>query len=694
METNLTFAPLINPTLLAVLGCVLAVGILLALWRGLPAWWLRGFAGLALIAALANPVLQTENQRGLTNIVFVITDLTESQQIADRPEQIAAALEGLRGQIGDLNNFELREVEVRNDAGDQDSGSMVVTALAEAAAEVAPSRLAGAVLITDGRVHDPQMLSRFPAPVHVFQTGRVRDWDRRLVLQKAPAFAIVDEEITLNLRVDTQGAVPTDEQGLANITIAVDGGEPQRFQVRQNTDLTLPLKLAHGGINVLQFNVEASDGELTDRNNSAVISINGVRDRLRVLLVSGEPYSGGRTWRNLLKSDSSVDLVHFTILRSPEKMDGVPVRELSLIAFPTRELFFEKIDEFDLIIFDRYKRRGMLPPAYLENVAEYIRGGGAVLFTTGPNFAGVNSLYRTELQTVLPVTPTTQVIEEGYQPRVSELGERHPVTEGLETFAPNEPSEDGAPGWGRWFRLVDAQAQGGNVVMTGVNDKPLLVLDRVQEGRVAVLLSDHAWLWSRGFEGGGPQLELLRRLAHWMMKEPELEEEQLTAAARGTEVFITRRSLTAEQREITVINPDGTTRTLTPTEVSPGRWQAEFQGAENGLYRLDDGSLNAVVAVGPTAPREFENAIADGTVLQPLVQLTKGGNLPIEKNANPNARIVRDGRVAAGRDWFGVVDKQAFLTLDITQKPLLHAWLWLLLSSLLIVAAWWREGRV
>ena len=100
------------------------------------------------------------------------------------------------------------------------------------------------------------------------------------------------------------------------------------------------------------------------------MQINGVRDRLRVLLVSGEPHAGERTWRNLLKSDASVDLVHFTILRPPEKQDGVPVDELSLIAFPTRELFIEKIEDFDLIIFDRYRRRGILPSLYLENIAQ------------------------------------------------------------------------------------------------------------------------------------------------------------------------------------------------------------------------------------------------------------------------------------------------------------------------------------
>ena len=187
-----------------------------------------------------------------------------------------------------------------------------------------------------------------------------------------------------------------------------------RVPVGETVDIEI--ELTHGGMNLLQLLVPPQEGELTDRNNSAIVQINGVRDRLRVLLVSGEPHAGERTWRNLLKSDPAVDLVHFTILRPPHKQDGVPVYELSLIAFPTRELFMDKIDEFDLIIFDRYRRRGVLPSLYLENLVRYVEDGGALLVASGPSFAGAESLYRTPLADILPVAPTAQVLEEGYVP--------------------------------------------------------------------------------------------------------------------------------------------------------------------------------------------------------------------------------------------------------------------------------------
>ena len=158
-----------------------------------------------------------------------------------------------------------------------------------------------------------------PAPLHLLLTGTPADWDRRIVVTNAPAFAIMGEETILNLRIEDMGSTPFGIDDLVDLTIALDEDAPVTFSVPLNVDLDLPIRLPHGGQNVLQLSVAAQDGEMTPVNNAAVVAINGVRDRLRVLLVSGEPHTGERTWRNLLKSDPSVDLVHFTILRPPRK---------------------------------------------------------------------------------------------------------------------------------------------------------------------------------------------------------------------------------------------------------------------------------------------------------------------------------------------------------------------------------------
>jgi len=373
MDQIYTVAPLVPWTAIIVLAVLGTIGILAALMKGLRGWWLRALALLCLLLALASPMIKQEEREGLSNIVFLVTDQSESQSVSDRAEQIQTALESIKSEIANQESFEFREVVIENDLTERDSGSLVLTALSQAAAEVAASRIAGAIVISDGRIHDEQALQKFPAPVHLLQTGRPSDWDKRLELINAPSFAIVGEEIVLRLRINEQGQVPVDRSGQSTLRIAIDGEEYGTFPLPTDRELELPIRLAHGGINVVQFNVLPEEGELTTRNNGAVLQINGVRDRLRVLLVSGEPHTGERTWRNLLKSDSAVDLVHFTILRPPEKLDGVPVSELSLIAFPVRQLFSEKIDEFDLIIFDRYKRRGMLSGRYLANVVQYVR---------------------------------------------------------------------------------------------------------------------------------------------------------------------------------------------------------------------------------------------------------------------------------------------------------------------------------
>ncbi len=692
MDVSITFNPLIPWSVIYGLAAVAAICILFCLWRGLSGWALRGLAALALLTALAEPSLQEEAREELSNIVLVVVDKSESQTVAARPFQIEDAVTELVATIGGLDNFEVKQVEIENDTSNQEDGTFLITALNSTINEVASNRIAGAVLVTDGQVHDAEIASKFNFPVHVLLTGEKNDWDRRLVVKNAPAFAILDEVITLTLRIEDQGKVPAAVRGKARVEIAIDDGDPVAFDLETNKDLEMPLRLPHGGINVLQFNVVPVEGELTERNNSAVVSINGVRDRLRVLLVSGEPYAGERTWRNLLKSDSAVDLVHFTILRPPEKQDNVPVRELSLIAFPTRELFLEKVDEFDLIIFDRYSKRGLLPPSYLSSVVNYVKRGGAVLVASGPAFAGVNSMFRTPLAEVLPAQPTARIYEEGYTPTVSDVGTRHPVTENLESFSPIvDDASDAA--WGRWFRHIDAEPVSGTTVMTGVDGRPLLVLDRVEQGRIALLLSDHAWLWSRGFEGGGPQLELLRRLGHWMMKEPELEEERLTATAVGQKVTIVRRSVEETNKPVTIETPDGTIFELSLNEVGPGRWQGEFQGLENGLYRLSDGLLSSVFALGPSSPKEFENTIASADKLNPIVKQTKGAALAIHDVYVPKIRLVGLGRAAGGRDWIGLTPRDAYVTTDITSKPLLPAWVLLLLVGLLVIGAWRLESR-
>ena len=690
MTRDILLDPLVPWAVIYVACGLVALFIVLAIWRRLPGWWLRGLAAAALLAAIANPSLQSEEREPLTDIVIAVVDQSASNRIDDRPEQVQAALAELREDTQARANTELRVVQMGD--GEGDAGSLLMTALSEAMAEEPQGRIAGIVLITDGRIHDIDRAPALPAPLHVMLTGHEGDWDRRLIVRNAPAFAILDEPVNLTVRIEDQGNVPGDE--FVPLTISIDGGPAMQFDVPLGEDMELPVSLPHGGMNVLQFQTPVVDGEITDRNNGAVVQINGVRDRLRVLLVSGEPHAGERTWRNLLKSDSAVDLVHFTILRPPEKNDGVSVEELSLIAFPTRELFIEKIEEFDLIVFDRYRNRGILPSDYMANIATYVQNGGAVLVSSGPEFATVDSLFNTPLGFVIPAVPTRRVLEEGFTPMLTDIGARHPVTAELDPAAlERDPEEEFVPSWGRWLRQVEVTATpDATVVMEGIDGRPLLILDRVGEGRVAMIASDQSWLWDRGFEGGGPQLELLRRLAHWMMKEPELEEETLWVEPNGQTMRIIRRTLEDDVGPVTITQPDGSEVVVELQEVTPGRFELLWEAPEIGFYRLTDDVLESVIALGPSAPREFEQTIASADLLAPLAAVHQGGVVMVEDGL-PSLRDVRLGRPAAGRGWIGISPREAYLTADVTVTPLLPAWGFLLLASLFVVGAWLREGR-
>ena len=613
MTNSLIFAPLLPLPLLMLAGLIAATLTALALWRHLSGWALRGLASLLLVGALIQPMYQTEKRTPLADIVLLVVDQSASQTLAQRSALTKERARQIEAALAARPNTEVYRIDVTD--GPDNSGSLLMTALAKTLAKLPNAQISGILILSDGQLHDLELAPDLPAPLHLMLSGQPTDWDRRVVVKNAPAFAILGEEILLTLRVEDSGAAPVTKAGVPLI-ISVDGGPPTTYQVPVGEDLTMPITLPHAGKNIIQFEQPPTEGDLTDRNNTALVHINGVRDRLRVLLVSGQPHAGGRIWRNLLKSDSTVDLVHFNILRSPDKQDSVPVGELSLIAFPTRALFTEKINDFDLIIFDRYKRRGILPALYLQNIVDYVQNGGAVLVAAGPDYASANSLYRSPMQDILPAEPTARVITKAYRPKLTDIGQKHPVTADL-------PGDKSA--WGRWLRQIEVTPKSGDILMSGDADRPLLILDRQGKGRVALLASDHAWLWHRGLEGGGPQRELLRRLAHWMMKEPDLEEETLTAQAQGQSLTIIRQTLEDTTGVVTVTSPTGIETRVLLEQTAPGRFQALFDAPERGLYRLASAGQSSVVGLGPTSPKEFENTIATAAPLQPLITKTRGG---------------------------------------------------------------------
>jgi hypothetical protein len=228
--------------------------------------------------------------------------------------------------------------------------------------------------------------------------------------------------------------------------------------------------------------------------------------------------------------------------------------------------------------------------------------------------------------------------------------------------------------------------------MEGADERPLLILDRVGQGRVALLASDHVWLWYRQFQGGGPQQELLRRMAHWLMKEPDLEEETLIATQIEDGLLIKRRTLAEIASPVLITKPNGDRVTQNLLRDEDGQFSATFQTDDQGIFQLSDGTLSIAVSRGVVAPIELNEALATPARLAPIVATTRGGQVWADEMPL-RLREVKQGRPAAGRGWLGVLRRDAKDVVDIKLRPLLPVWAGLLLILGLILAAWLREGR-
>jgi len=698
----IAFDPLLPWGVLLAFG-VVAIGLaVLGATKRARGLVLRLAAIFTILGALANPSLVEEERKPVDDIALVVTDDSDSQGIGERRQQAAAARAAMVRKIAGLGGVEVREAVLPPSSlqlGSQGlGGTRLIGALRNALADIPRERLSAVVLITDGQVHDvPQQLAAdlTGAPVHVLLTGKKDEADRLLVVEQAPRFGVVGRNVTMKLRVvdtapDARGPIP--------LTVKVGSDAPMRVNAPLGRAFEVEIPVSNPGANVIQVEVPPGTRELTLDNNRALFVVNGVRDRLRVLLVSGEPYPGERAWRNLLKGDPAVDVIHFTILRTPSKDDFTPTRELSLIQFPMKELFELKLREFDLIIFDRYETGNLITREYFRNITQYVQNGGALLVSVGPVYATPRTLHRTPLGAVLPAAPLGEVIERAFKPTVTTLGDRHPVTSDLTGAGkpapmgvPNAQRED--PSWGRWFRQIATRAERGHTLMAGADNRPLIVLDRAGEGRVAQILSDHLWLWNRGVDGGGPQAELVRRIAHWLMKEPDLEEEALRATVQGARIELRRQTMAEGFRPVTMTGPDGKTQTLTLNPIAPGRAVAGIGVDKPGVYRFDDGEKTAVAAVGNPDPLEFADVRATTEKLKPLVEASGGAMIWLGETADPDVRAVQPGRSMGGSDWLGIRRNGGYTVTGVDRYPLLPGIAIALLFLFAIGFAWWREGK-
>lgn len=690
---NIAFDPLIAPVLIAL---IFGLAILAAAIGGaarLRSFFLRALAALFLAIALMNPQTVEEERDALNDEVLVVVDTSESATLGERGQKIQSILDSLAGELDAAENLDVTVVRT----GADDDGTKLTTNMIEALSSLPQNRLAGVIAVTDGQIHDlpenTESLLPDNVPFHAVVLEDPDSRDRRISAIVAPRFGLVGEQTDFEVRVDDPGH----EGEAAVIQIRVNGELIARFPATVGNRVSLPIKIERRGTNTVELNVVPADNELTLKNNIFVSEISGIRDSMQVLLVTGEPHRGGRAWRNLLKSDPAVEMVHFTILTVPNVKERVAGNtELSLIAFPTDQLFEEKLDEFDLIIFDQFTRRSaqgqrgltrpLISPYYIENIALYVERGGALLVATGPGFAGNNSLYRSALAGVLPARPTGEVLEYAFQPGLTDKGRRHPVTS---SFAGQQ-----ADNWGQWFRIIESDVVSGDVLMQGPGEEPLLVMEKVGEGRVGMLMSDQSWLWSKGYDGGGPYSELFRRMAHWLLGEPDLDAEKLSAQINGDELVIQRSTLEDETGSVEIRKPDGTTEIVKMKRLSDGVYRGVGKTAGQGAYLLQAGDVNTVTALGALNPKEYSDLTPTTEIVKPLADATGGG---VFKAANSgdivSIRRVRLGANTKGENWIGLVENNQFVTRNSRRRPLAPTLLYFIFAVGALALAWRRESQ-
>lgn len=636
----------------------------------------------------------------MPDLAVILLDQSASMSLADRAPVSTKLAQNLREKLVAIEQMEVRQIDFKR----RDLDNFVEATLAD----LPQDRLAALFVITDAGAHLQlnERPNQVKVPVHGLNIADPARPDLWLKLESVPSYALINETFEISLRFEQRPASSNTEKQMIHYRFG--NGEEQMALAAPGETITLSLEAGSAGKQFFTARIDSIEGELTLQNNRIGHEIQVVRDRLRVALISGLPHQGSRTWRDLLKSDPAVDLIHFTILRPPHKRGVAPANELALVRFPIDELFVQKLDEFDLLIFDRYVRRGVVPPQYIDNVRRYVMRGGAILISAGPDYATPWSLHRTPLSLILPARPLDEVIEEIFYPKLTGEGRIHPITKGLldnnkVTGKETDPKAEEATNWGPWYRYVKTQAVSGDVLMTAKEDAPLLIVDRVGEGRVAQLLSDQIWLWARDVEGGGPAAELLRRLAHWLMQEPDLDERRLDLRFENDQLHIEQIHLGNRENDkgkLQLTFPDGSVSDLdwSESDSEPGAATVRslsIPTIQQGLYQARSGEAYGAIFVGQPNDPELNNAHSAPSRLASYFETQLGRMVTLGPDLNlPDFRQLSPGtKDFAGNNWLGLKRNHAFKIGDRSSTPLIPPLAWALLLLTLLIFTWWREGR-
>tara|TARA_B100001989_G_C24549693_1_gene473420 strand:- start:2753 stop:4630 length:1878 start_codon:yes stop_codon:yes gene_type:complete len=618
------------------------------------------------------------------DILIVMYDKTQSVIETKKIDQLIKVKKNIKDIIVDEEKLEIVEIEVNNlNNKDGKIQTKIITNVQKAFQKLEKNRVAGVIIVTDGIIHDLDKIEEdfIDIPIHFFLLGNKNERDRSIITENIPEYAVVGKPIDFMFKI-----IDENFQEEVSASFILDGMQilTKTFITNINHQIKLPIN--HAGENLLEIKINNHPNEITFANNYKVFKINGIHEKLRVMLISGEPNMGLRNWRNILNSDPSIELLHFTILRPPSKRDLTPVKELALIPFPSQELFSADISKFSLIILDQYTLQGILPKKYLDNIVDYVIGGGAILNISGQEYLSDRSLLNSSLVNILPTRPEEFFIGP-FLPSLTELGKRHPITNTLEkAFKENK--------WGKWFSFIKANKISGQTLMSA-NKYPLLIINEVSQGRVAQILSDQSWVWNKDRENKGPLVELLRNTIHWLLKTPELQENYLNVIKNNNFITLNLNSLNEGDTSAIITSPSGENLFVLMKDNKNGSLFGKFESTEYGKFNIKVNDIEKDFFIGITDSKELEKVSSSSFLINSFFEKNKQYLYSITWLGDSIPKIVKvfNKNNIAGSNWVGLLEKKVQKNDTFINKELINWSLIMPLLLLLLFMCWYRENR-
>lgn len=530
-------------------------------------------------------------------------------------------------------------------------------------------------------------------------------------------YAFVRNAFEVRARISVRGL----PQRSLNVTLRRDGqviGQ-QRAVIPEGGDtVEVVFSTTPQRVGTFAYSVEIPTlpGDSIRENNRRFAIVRVVRDRIRVLQVVGEPSWDTRFLRSYLKNDPNVDLISFKILRTRENQDHTPEGELSLIPFPTRELFTEELAGFDLVIFQNFDYRPyfhVFPGQLLGNLRKFVEedGGGFLMIGGSMSFAS-GGYARTPIEQILPLglSGGGGVSESEFRPVLTEQGQRHPITN------LDRAPEDALAIWSELppligTNLVGSPKPGATTLMhhpqrrsPGGTEMPVLSVMEAGQGRSMALTADSSWRWSFTTAGeGGSTVHYQRFWNHairWLVQDPEFGRVRLEtdrdryAPGQPVEARCTvmdeqyRPSEGAEARiEQRSRTGDDQWKAVELDERSPGVFVGEHIPDQGGVMELrcaaahhgeSVGEDDAVVLVDEMGP-ELQNPLVNNALLEALAARSGGKTL-----------------MPDDRNWFESIGFQSEVNYEVIGKDVVRMWdnaVFLLVLALLLSTEWLLRRR-